>query len=274
MTFFNIRLKHRSHRYWLIVLVVGCCFLNGCVTAKKITYLQEYKDSEYSDEYTPPEAYRIQPDDNLYIRVSTPDPTLSSIFNAMPEGGTMMAGQESSHLLSYSVKLDGTVEFPYIGAIHVAGKTLSEAKAAIEEVLVDYVSDASVTARLVNNYVTILGQVNAPGMYPIYKEKLNIYQALALAGDLAQFSDRYQLKIVRQTMEGSIVKEFDITDENIVDSEFYYIMPNDVIYAKPMKGIFFQMSEFPFALVLSSITTAISVFIFIQNSIIIQQQQQ
>lgn len=255
MIIFNSRQKFIPHQTCFFILAIGSCILNSCVTTKKTTYLQEYKRSDFSIEYTPPETYLIQPNDNLYIRVSTPDPRLSSLFNAMPERGSMTVDEQSADLLSYAVQLDGSVEIPYIGSIAVAGKTLSEAKDDIEAILVDYVTDAAITVKLVNNYVSILGEVNQPGLYPIYKERLNIYQALAMAGDMAVYSDRYSLSIIRQTLEGSIVKEFDLTNKNIIDSEFYYVMPNDVIYAKPMKGKFFAMNQFPFALIFTTITT-------------------
>ena len=175
-------------------------------------------------------------------------------------------------LISYLVQLDGNVYLPYIGAIPVSSMTLMEAKTAIETVMVDYIADASITIRLVGNYVTLLGEVNAPGMYEMTKERLNIFQAIAIAGDVADFGNRYELSIIRQTLQGSVTKEFDITDKKIIDSEYYYVFPNDVIYVKPMKGSFFGMAHWQYGLVLSTIVTLISLFILIQNQLILQQQ--
>lgn len=259
---------------WVLLMVLGSILSNGCVTNEKITYLQEYPESEYTDEYTLPETYLIQPNDNIYIRVSTLDPRFSSFFNPSFEsggGGTRM-DESSADLLSYPVQQDGTIEIPYIGSVEVAGKTLNEAKADIEILMTDYVTDAAITIRLVNNYVSILGLVNAPGLYPIYKQRLNIFQAISMAGDLQPYGDRYSVRIVRQTLEGSEVREFNITDKNIVDSEYYYVLPNDVIYVKSMKGRFFGMTEFPFALIFSSITATISIIVLIQNTAILNSQ--
>ena len=86
---------------------------------------------------------------------------------------------------------------------------------------------------------------------------MNIFQALAMAGDLNEFSNRQKIQIIRQTAEGTMVREFSLTDRSIMDSEFYYVMPNDVIYAKPMKGRFFHMDAFPFSVLLSTLTTFI-----------------
>ena len=252
-----------------LVLLIA---LGGCVTNKEATYLQDYEESVYSGEFFPPEDYLIKPNDNLYIRVTSLDPNLSMIFNAMGERGLMRADEASAQLMSYPVELDGTVDIPYAGPVQVAGMTLQEAKKDIAVILNEYIRDASLTVKLVNNYVSILGEVRDPGMYPIYKDRLNIYQALALAGDVADFGDRYTLALIRQTDGESIVEEFDITDRMIIDSEFFYVMPNDVLYVKPMKGRYFAINTAPWTFALSTLTAAISLFILIQNNILLRNQ--
>jgi polysaccharide export outer membrane protein len=108
---------------------------------------------------------------------------------------------------------------------------------------------------MINNYVSIIGEVQNPGKYPIYKNRLNIFQALAMAGDLDRYSNRQKIQIIRQTPDGNTVKEFSLKDRSIIGSQFFYVMPNDVIYAPPMKGRFFQMESFPYTVILSTITT-------------------
>ncbi|TFH22548.1 MAG: hypothetical protein E4H10_13600, partial [Bacteroidia bacterium] len=266
MPHYFFTLKQAAKPGWILLLFVVSILLNGCVTNKKITYLQEYPESTYSDEYSPPDTYRIQPNDNIYIRVATLDPRFSAFFNqSFDSGGGARMDESSADLMSYPVQQDGTIEIPYIGAVKVVGLTLSEAKAIIEELMADYVTDAAITIRLVNNYVSILGQVNAPSMYPIYKQHLNIFQAISLAGDIAVYGDRYDIRIVRQTLEGSEVREFDLTDRKIVDTEYYYVLPNDVVYVKPMKGRFWGMETFPWTVIFASVTTTISIILLIQS---------
>lgn len=246
--------------------------LSSCVTNKEATYLQVYEESMYSGEYVPPVGYLIKPNDNLYIRVSTPDPRVSAFFNVFDEtGGMLQADEASAHLLSYTVELDGTVDIPYAGAVEVTGKTLPEAKAVIFEVLSEYVTEFSVTLKLVNNYVSVLGEITNPGMYPIYKERLNIFQALAMAGDVDDFSDRFMVSIIRETEGESIVKEFDITDREIIDSEFYYVMPNDVIYVKPTSGRYFAINTAPYLFAFSLIASLGTLVLLIQNTRLLTQ---
>ena len=200
----------------------------------------------------------------------TPDPKWSDMFNTMPSTATGTSSgaysEMSADMLSYTVGDDGTIELPYSGKFMVAGKTLNKVKNELDNALKSYVADAVVTVKMVNNYVSIIGEVQRPGKYPIYKERLNIFQALAMAGDLGTFSDRQRLQIIRQTPEGNIVKEFSVKDRSIIGSQFFYVMPNDVIYAPPMKGKFFRMESFPYALILSTITTFILFWNFVQTN--------
>lgn len=249
----------------ITICVIAIMMASSCVTNKKITYLQELEDSPYVQGYIQ-DAYKIQVFDNLYIRVITPDPRWSEMFNVSPVGsGNVAYSEMSADLVSYSVKQDSTVEIPFLGSIHVAGLTISETREVLEKALKDFISDAAITVKLVNNYISILGEVGLPGRYPIYKEQMNIFQALALAGDLDEYSNRTVIRLIRQTPEGNIVKEFNLLDKSIINTEFYYVMPNDVIYSQPMKGKFFAMNQFPFALILSTLTTFVLVMNYIQT---------
>lgn len=250
----------------VITLAVTMIILNGCVVKEKTTYLQEYDVSKYQPDPNFDATYKLQPSDNIFIRVVTPDSRYAEMFNTVPVAApSISATEQSVDLLSYVVQRDGTVDIPYLGSVNVGGKTIVETKAILEEELKEYVSDVSITVKLVNYYVSILGDVLAPGRYPIYKQELNIFQALAMAGDVDEYGDRYKVKVIRPTPEGSVIKEFDLTDRSLVDSEFYYVLPNDVIYVEPMKGKFFAMNQFPFALVLTSVTTTILLLNYIQN---------
>jgi polysaccharide export outer membrane protein len=202
-----------------------------------------------------PAAYKIMPYDNLFIRVMTPDPQWSEIFNSVPTGGGGGVTQESAALLGYSVDDNGFILLPFVGKLEVAGKTLSEIKINLDSTFQNYVKDASITVRLVNNYISILGEVSAPGRYPMTKDRLNIFEALSMAGDLSVYSNRQKVQLIRPTSYGPIVKEYSLNDRTILTSEFYYLMPNDIIYAQPLKGRSFQINSSTYSLILSSIAT-------------------
>jgi polysaccharide export outer membrane protein len=236
----------------ILLLVI----LSSCVTNRKLTYLQ-YKGHK-NDIIVPvtPSEYKLMPYDNLFIRVVTPDPQWAAMFNTMPVATySISVTEQSADLVSYPVDGDGYIQLPYAGRIKVAGKTLSMITDDVAKILKGYVADAAVTVKMVNNYVSIIGEVQRPGKYPIYKDRMNIFQALAMAGDLNEFSNRRKIQLIRQTPGGNIVKQFSLTDRSIMSSEYFYVLPNDVIYAMPIKGKFFQLNAFPYSVLLSTITT-------------------
>ena len=245
----------KKHFSKLIVLLIATA-LASCVTNKKLTYLQSEGMSADTIASVTPADYKIQPYDNLFIRVVTPDPQWSQMFNTLPTTTySVSVTEQSADLISYPVDGSGAILLPYVGRIAVAGNTFTIVATDVEKALKEFIADAAVTVKMVNNYVSLLGEVTRPGRYPIYKDRLNIFQALAMAGDMGNYSDRQKVQVIRQTPGGNIIKEFSLTDRSIMSSEFFYVMPNDVIYAKPIKGRFFQMNAFPYSVILSTITT-------------------
>jgi polysaccharide biosynthesis/export protein len=243
----------------LIILIIS-----SCVSQKKLTYLQ-YSDksagSEVSSENTrssiTPSAYKLMPYDNLYIRVLTPDPQWSSLFNV--EMGTGGLTQESAGLSGYSVDLEGNIELPYVGKVNVIGKRLSDVKIALDSIFKNYVTDAALTVKLVNNAVSIIGEVSSPGRYIIFKDRLNIFEAISLAGDISVYGKRQKVQLIRPSPYGPLIKELSLTDRDILNSELYYVMPNDIIYVMPMRGRSFTTNASVYTLFLSTITTALVV---------------
>jgi polysaccharide biosynthesis/export protein len=245
----------------LLLMVI----MSSCLTNRKLTYLQQTDEIPAGEITVTSSSYRIMPNDILFIRLVTPDPQWSEIFNPqMGTGGSLT--QESASLWGYNVDDNGFIEIPYIGKISVGGKTVSDIKVELDEIFHKYVADGSVTVRMVNNFVSVIGEVNSPGRYPLTKDRINIFEALALAGDLNDFSNRREVQLIRPTNAGTVIKEFSLRDRNILTSEYYYVMPNDIIYAKPMKGRNFQMNTPVVTLLLSTITTGLVIFSYITRN--------
>lgn len=240
----------------IVKLVLLTLMASSCVTTKKLTYLQSGPASPDSISSVVQAGYKILPFDNLFIRVVTPDPKWSEMFNTLPTTTySVSVTEQSADMISYPVDSQGAIRLPYAGKITVAGKTIDTVTSEVELALKGYIADPAVTVKMINNYVSLLGEVQRPGRYPIYKDRLNIFQALAMGGDLSDFSNRQMIQVIRPTTGGNIIKEFSLTDRSVMTSEFFYVMPNDVIYAKPMKGRIFQMNAFPYTVILSTITT-------------------
>lgn len=256
----------------ILVSISLILMLSSCVSRKKLTYLQ-YSDSstEYdisaSDTRTSvtPASYKIMPYDILFIRVLTPDPQWSVLFNIMPVGQGGAMTEESASLVGYPVDGGGNIEIPFVGIVEVGGKTLSEIKIILDSIFKNYVTDASITVRLVNNYISILGEVNAPGRYHLTKDRVNVFEALSLAGDMSLYSNRQKVQLIRPSSYGPTIKEFSLVDRTILSSEFYYVMPNDIIYAIPMKGKADQLSTTFYTLFLSTISTALVIISYFRT---------
>lgn len=256
----------------LLVTVLMMVLTSSCVSRKKLTYLQfndkaQQYDQSFGDNRpsVTPSAYKIMPYDNLYIRVITPDPQWSELFNSMPIGAGGSVTQESAGLFGYSVDDDGFIEIPFVNKVKVGGLTLAEIKAELDSIFKNYVTDAAITIRLVNNFISVIGEVNAPGRYPLTKDRMNIFEALSMAGDMSAFSDRQKVQLIRPSPYGPVIKEFSLADRSILSSEFYYIMPNDVIYAIPMQGRSFELNATFWSLVLSTITSTLGVLAFFRT---------
>lgn len=253
----------------LLISLSIILILSSCVTRKKLTYLQ-YSDKTYNSDLSvsdtrisvTPTAYKIMPYDNLFIRVITPDPQWSVLFNSTPVGQGGSLTEESASLVGYPVDIDGNIEIPFVGTVEVAGETLSEIKVKLDSIFKKYVNDAAITVRLVNNYVSVIGEVSLPGRYPLTKDRINIFEALSMAGDMGMYSNKQKVQLIRPSVYGPIVKEFSLADRSILSSEFYYVMPNDIIYAQPMKGKGFQNNASIFTLFLTTITTALVIIAF------------
>jgi len=242
------------------------------VTHRRITYLQDLgktdgfvKSGTETGMSITPSAYKIKPYDNLFIRVITPDPQWSTMFNSTPVGAGGSVTEESAALLGYPVDLEGNIDIPFVGKVFVGGKTLAEIKIDLDSSFEKYVTDASIAVRLVNNYVSIIGEVNAPGRYNITKDQINVFEALALASDLSSLSNRRKIQLIRPTAYGPVIKEFSLIDRSILTSEFYYIMPNDIIYAMPVHGRSFQVNSSVWTLFLTTITSALGVIAFFRT---------
>ncbi|MCK9219536.1 MAG: polysaccharide biosynthesis/export family protein [Bacteroidales bacterium] len=235
---------------------------SSCVPQKKIIYLQKQLEHDTSVFYnnTHNIDYKIQPKDNLYIRVFSLDEKAFLFFNK--QSGTNSyndyANDASIYLNSYSVTTEGTIDFPIIGKVIVRDLTVDQVKSMIQQLINEYLKETTVVVKMVNFKITLVGEVNRPGEFTIYKDDINIFEALSLAGDMTEFANRNRVALIRLTKGGSKVNYLDLTSDKILKSDYYYLQPNDIIYVIPLgyKRWGFG-TTFPWAIVLTSISTAL-----------------
>jgi polysaccharide export outer membrane protein len=221
--------------------------LASCVTSKKVNLLQEPNDKtipSYADTLNF-EDYKIRIGDRLYINVYSIDEKTSKLFNSGGQNSYLMRQQvgaySSSDLYTYLVLEDGTIDFPMVGNLKVRNLTTHEVKVLLEKELSTFLKNyqdyalVSVDVNIVQRGYSIISE-RGTGYFQIQKEKLTIFEALAQAGDIGDWSDRSKVRIVREIEGQTKVITFDVRSKDIINSEYYYIEPNDVIYIQKLKG--------------------------------------
>lgn len=257
----------------LFLAIVGFA-LASCVTARKVNYMQE------PDKYIPSyadtvvfEDYRLRVGDRLYIYVYSLDPKITQMYNTttmrygyMRRIAQQNGGTSSSDLYTYLVDDNGEIDFPTIGKVYVKGMTSRQVKFKIEEELstllqnLEGFSTISVDAYIVNRTFSIIGAQS--GRYMISKEKMTIFEALALAGDLGEFNSRKEIKLVREKDGVTTIKTFDVRSKDIINSEFYYIEPNDIIYIRKIPGYSFGVNSASTVVGVTATTLSFGILIY------------
>ena len=258
-------------KYLFFLAVVGFA-LSSCVTARKVNYMQE--PDKYIPHYADTlsfEDYQLRIGDRLYVYVYSIDEKVMQMYNAGGSNASQMRQQMggtygSYDLYTYLIDEEGNIDFPTIGKQNVVGKTTREVKYQLEEELSTLLKEipgysmVSVEVNIVNRSFSIIGAQS--GRYMINKEKMTIFEALAMAGDLREFNSRKEIKIVREIDGVTTIKTFDVRSKEIVNSEFYYVEPNDIIYIRQIPGYSFGINHVTTVIGVTAATISFGVFIY------------
>jgi len=243
---------------WIIVLIFP-----SCVTQKNVEYLQdEEKNTKFFIE-AKIDDYKLKVNDELYIQINSLDEASTNVFSNSTSQQSNYAGSLQPYgasLVSYAVNKEGFVLLPIIGNIFVQDKTVSQVIELLRDSLSNILSQPIVSVKLVNRFVSVLGEVRNPGHYPYSQERLTLFDALGLAGDITEYGNRKEVLLTRNENGKNIRILLDLTRSDLLASNYYYLRPNDVLYVKPLKKKFWGMKEFPFSVVLTSISTAVLLY--------------
>lgn len=230
-----------SKKIILPAAIVAVITLFSSCSTKNVAY---FKNSDIVNLEASRVLYdaRIMPKDILTITVSTSDEDAAAPFN-MTVPTPLTQGQRSTYsqalLQSYLVDNNGNIDFPRVGQVHVGGLTKSQAEKVILEKIRPYMSKAEtpiVTVRMSNYKISVLGEVTRPGMYTVGNEKISILEALAQAGDLTIYGVRNNVKLIREDSTGmKSIHVLNLNDANLINSPYYYLQQNDIIYVEPNK---------------------------------------
>ncbi|MBR4920444.1 MAG: polysaccharide biosynthesis/export family protein [Prevotella sp.] len=226
-----------------VLFLTVALWLSSCSSSKNVAYIQ---NSDQFDAARSTYLYdaRIMPKDVLTITVNTVNPEAAEPFNLVvstalnTSNGGRNLGQ-SRALQTYLVGNDGTINFPVLGQLHVGGLTKSECETMIHDKILPYLNakeNPVVTVRMANYKISVIGEVARPGVFTVGNEKINIFEALAQAGDLTIYGVRDRVKLIREEYNGQKnVYTLNLNDVNIISSPYYYLQQNDIVYVEPNK---------------------------------------
>jgi polysaccharide biosynthesis/export protein len=256
-----------------LFLLIGL-MLSSCAH-KRLIYLQEKAVEETEKEYTYKDSsYVIQPHDILYIQIRTFNEEVDKLFNQSRGGGGISnnnnrnigsGGNRSSFYFNgYTVNDTGYIKVPIIGEMKIAGHTIPETQKIIEDMAEEYLQEANITVKFVSFNITFFGEFNSPGVQTFYQERVNVFEAVTKAGGISDYGDRDNVLVIRKLGKNRL-KTFriDLTDRNILGSDEFLLMPNDLVYVEPVRSRSFKIGAADFTFVLSTFSSTLSTILLI-----------
>lgn len=242
----------RKSLYLLTIIIVSV----ACNRKSQLVYLNDVKNEILGSVKAP--VYLIKPGDVLSIQIYTQDPNISRLFNlanTQTATSSNYNSEISTYITGFSVSDSGEVNLPVIGRVKISELSLRDAQETIQRSADKYLKDALVVVKLLSFRVTVLGEVKRPGTYTNYKDNLNIFEAIGLAGDLSDFGKRTNVLVLRNTPQGLKTFRMDLQDKGIVASDGFFLQPNDTVIVEPRSGKVMSLNTPNIQLLLSTLTT-------------------
>lgn len=224
----------------LRILFILLMLFTSCSQRRNLVYFSDLRDSTaYQSAIMQHNQPKIQAGDILGINVSTLNPESNLLFNAGTlqslEHGGANAANGNSAIQGYLVDQQGQINFPVIGKIKLIGKTKEEATDYMVEKLKSYVKDPIVNIRFLNFRVTVVGEVNKPSTFVIPNDKINLIEALGLAGDMTLYGKRENILLIREENGKRTMVRLDLNKKETINSDYFYLKQNDIVYVEPDK---------------------------------------
>ena len=229
----------KKNSYFVLILLVA--LVTSCSAPKNVAYLWNSGEVDLSQSQFLYDA-KIMPKDILTITVNTVNPEASAPFN-LTVSSTFNTNLRSTYsqpvLQTYLVDNNGIIDFPVLGRVAVGGLTKSQCEQLIHDKIKPYLNASEnpvVTVRMSSYSISVLGEVNRPGSYQVSREKINVLEALAQAGDLTIYGVRDNVKLIREDACGKKqIYHINLNDANLLTSPYYYLQQNDIVYVEPNK---------------------------------------
>lgn len=217
--------------FFLLLMLV----LASCASSRKVVYfINNPTETSTAVQF----ENTLQPDDNLVITVTSKEPALANDFNLLYlSSQSSQVAQVASNPALYSYLIDqrGEIDFPVLGKLKLSGLTRSQAEDKIKDLLKGHLVEPGVNLRVINFKVSVDGEVARPGVVPVVGDRITIFEALSVVGDLTIYGNRKEVMVIREKDGVKTVSTVDLTDGSIINSPYYYLAHNDMVYVQPNK---------------------------------------
>lgn len=258
-------MKYRKNKPTPLIIFAFLLIFTSCSTPlQELIYLNEIETGKTYENGPQPDEYKIRPNDQLFIQVISDDPLNAAFLNLTNTQRTIGGSSSNLELITFLVDQDGNISYPELGEIHVEAKTVQEVQRIIQKGVDQYLESASVFVKLVNRNVTLLGEVQQPGQKLMVKNQLTIFEALGLAGDITDYGNRKNVKLIRELPDGKHIVEMDLTDPETIFSPYYYVLPHDIIYVEHSTKVY-GAKNLPYSAPLSITASIVSIGLLILN---------
>ena len=219
----------------ILLAVLGALLFASCASRESIVY---YQDIDQQTRVVGTHNTLIQPDDLLMIIVSAQNPLAAEAYNltanlSVDPDNQSAGGRRQQQL--YLVDSEGYIDFPVLGRLLIGGKTKEQVSDEMHALIAKDIKDAVINIRLMNYKVTVMGEVNRPGVHKINSERITLPEALSLSGDLTKYGKRDNILITRETTNGITTQRVDLTSTDFMQSDYFYLKQNDIVYVEPNK---------------------------------------
>jgi polysaccharide biosynthesis/export protein len=253
------------------LFIIAVLFLaSSCTSQKKLAYLNNLPAANGEERFAMviPD-YLIQPRDVLYIsaKAMAPDGSIKDLLSSgiTTQSTNLGQGEAGGYLFGYDVNSEGNIIIPVVGNIKVAGLKLEEAKKLIQTSADKVFRNTTIECKLLSFKFTVIGEVRAPGTYVNYNNYLTILEAIGRAGGVGDYGNRDKVLVVRPIEKGTKTFRLNLQDKNILSSEAYFLLPNDVVIVEPLKQKIFNMNLPTFSFIITSVTSAITITLLLIN---------
>ncbi|MBX2977862.1 MAG: polysaccharide export protein [Flavobacteriales bacterium] len=242
--------------------------LASCIGKKQLNYLRDPSLSAGSSKLFENRKfeYRIQVNDVLSMRVLGLDESENRFFNVDATGSAQGATDAALYLNGFSVDKNGHIHLPTVGKLKVQGLTVGEALELVQRKVDEFFKNATVILKLVSFRVSVLGDVARPGTYFIYNNQVTVLEALAMSGGPNEFADKTHVTLMRQSDKGVQAIYLDLSSTDILSSEYYYLLPNDVIHVPTLRARSSRLNLELLSIIVASLSTGVVLYTVIQNS--------